>query len=127
MKNFVKNFIIILFIFLLISAVFSLIADETDKKQEVSLTKLAQEIEQGKIEKISVAGSEIEIFYKDETKGVSRKEPETSLIETLSQYGVSQENLRRVEIETKKEPGAWVLPFLMFVLPFLLFLFNHLL
>jgi len=123
MKSLVKNFVFILLIFLIISAVFALFSQPLKKEKEISLTQLVEEVNQEKIKKITVSGSELSILYQDETTAKSRKETESSLSESLMNLGIDSEKLKKVEIETKKEQGTWLWlgPVLMFGLPLLLF------
>jgi len=125
MKNLAKNFVFILLIFLVISGAFTLFSHPFEKEKELSLTQLVEEINQGKIKKITVAGSELSILYQDEikTKAKSRKETEIALSESLINYGVDKEKLKSVEIEAKQEGGTWTWlgPVLFAILPLLLF------
>lgn len=125
MKNLLKNFIIILFIFLLISAVFSLFPQPSEKENEISLTQLVEDINQEKVKTITVSGLDIFISYQDNTKSKSRKEPESSLSESLLNYGANIEKLKKVEIKIEKEGGtwAWLGPILIYLLPTALFVF----
>ncbi|MCK4473763.1 ATP-dependent zinc metalloprotease FtsH [Candidatus Parcubacteria bacterium] len=122
-NSLIKNFIFVVLIFLLISSVFSLFFQPFEKKEIVSITQLVEDIEQEKVKKITVAGSELSILYQDETKAISRKETETALSQSLINYGVSLEKLKKVEVETKKGGGAWagLAPFLLLFLPLLFF------
>ncbi len=122
MKNLVKNFVIILLVFLVISSIFALFSSPFEKKKELSLTQLVREINQGEIKKITVLGNNLEISYQDETKAFSIKETETALSQSLINYGVDKEKLMKVEIETKekKDTLAWLMP-LLFMLPLLVF------
>lgn len=120
MKNLIKNFLLILLIFFAATAIFTFLSEPQEKKEKISLTKLSQDIEQDKIEKIIVSGNDIEIIYRDGVKAESRKEVEASLSDTFKNYGVSGESLRRVDIQTKKEAGAWVWPLIITLSPFLI-------
>ena len=73
MKNLAKNFILILLIFLVISAVFTLFQQPFKKEKELSLTQLVEEINEGKIKKITVSGNELEIIYQDDSKANPEK------------------------------------------------------
>jgi len=121
MKYLLKNFIFILLIFLVISAVFSLIS-QSEKAQELPITQLVKAINREEIKKIVVVGDNLEIIYHDEKKAVSIKEPETALSQSLLNYGVEMEKLKLVEIETKekKDVWSWLMPAL-FLLPLLIF------
>jgi len=123
MKNLAKNFILILLIFLVISAVFTLFQQPFEKVKELSLTQLVKEINQEKIKKVVVSGNELQIIYKDDSKARSRKETEAALSQSLINYGVDKEKLTKVEIGTKEAGGTWnwLGPVLFAILPLLLF------
>jgi len=125
MKNLTKNFITILFIFLLISAVFSLFYQPFGEIKELSFSQLAEDINQGEIKKIIVAGNELDIVYQDDSLAKSRKENETALSQSLINYGVEQDKLMNVELEMKDAGGAWVWlgPILFSIVPVLILVF----
>jgi len=125
MKNFLKNFIIIILIFLLISGIFALFNPQSFQGQkEISFSQLVKAINQGKIKKIKISGSELSLEYKSGEKAISRKEPDISLTQALLSYGTQPEQLKGVDIEVGKEKGAtlsWLLPLILLVLPILFF------
>ena len=123
MNKLLKNFLSVLLIFLLLSAVFTLISSPFEKAKELSLTQLVDEINQGQIKKITVAGNDLNITYPDDSKAHSIKETETALSQTLLNYGANTEKLKTVSIETQKESAwtSWVGTFLLFGLPLLIF------
>ncbi|MBA4395184.1 MAG: cell division protein FtsH, partial [Desulfobacca sp.] len=124
MKKLLQNFLLVILFFLTISAVFALFSQPFEKKKEISLTQLVEDISQEKIKKITVSGNSIVILYKDDSKATAKKEIEAGLSETLVNLGVSQEKLKKAEIETKEEKGLlfWLGPISMILLPFLLFI-----
>jgi cell division protease FtsH len=121
MRNLIKNFIIVLLIFLVISSVFALFA-QPETRKELSLTQLVKEINDEQIKKIVVSGNNLEIIYQDETEAFSVKETEAALSQSLINYGADVDKLRMIEIETKEEKDiwTWLMP-LLFVLPLLVF------
>ncbi len=123
MKNLFKNLIVILLIFLVISGIFALFSQPFEKQEKIAFSQLIKDIEREKVQKITVSGSELTIEYKEGETKESRKETETSLTESLINLGVKEEKLKEIEIETKKEGGAWgwLGPVLIYVLPLLLF------
>jgi cell division protease FtsH len=123
MKSLTKNFIFILLIFLVISGIFALFQQPFEKEKELSITQLVKEINEGKIKKITVSGSELSILYLDGGKAHSRKETEAALSQSLINYGVDLEKLKGVEIETKEAGGTWTWlgPVLILLLPLLVF------
>jgi len=123
MKNFLKNFIVVLFVFILISSVFGLFSQSLEKEKTIPLSQLVQDINQDKVKKITVSGSELQIVYKDDSTAASRKETEASLSESLINYSIDKNKLDSIEIETKEAGGTWTWlgPVLFAVLPLLLF------
>ena len=123
MKNLAKNFIFIILIFLMISAIFSLFFQPFEKVEKISLTKLVSDINQDKVKKLTITGNELEIIYQDDKLAQSRKETEEALSQSLINYGVDKTKLAKVEVETKETGGTWnwLGPVLFSVLPLLLF------
>ncbi len=123
MKNLIKNFLLVLLIFLLISGFFTVFQASLEKPNTISLTQLVQDIESEKVKKITVSDSDLAILYSDNSKTKSRKETEISLSESLLNYGLSKEKLSNIEVETKESGGSWVWlgPLLFSILPLLLF------
>jgi len=111
-------------IFLVIIAIFSLTADEKNKIEEISISELAQSVASGEIKKIEVAGEKLNIEFLNETEKKSKKETESSLSETLSNYGVPVEMLNATEIDIKSESGFgfWLLRISPILIPILFIL-----
>jgi len=124
-KKFVRDIVLVLLIFLLVSLLFGLFQDAFNReRKEVSFTQLVRDIDAGKVKKITVSDAELSILYIDGKKGHSRAEPDTSLSQSLANYGVSKEKLAEVDIVNKPRGGgwAWLGPILFTVLPLLLFI-----
>jgi len=124
MKNLLKNFTFILIILLVVSSVFTLLSQPTDKtKGTISLSQLVSEINQDKIKQITVSGNELQIIYKDGTKATSQKETLTSLSESLINFNVDKTKLTNIEITNKEASGVWnwLGPLLFAIVPLALF------
>jgi len=121
-KNLIKNFVIVLIIFLVISSIFSFFFQPFEQQKQVPINKLAEEINQGKVKKITVSGSNISITYNDNSQGVSKKEPGTDISQTLINFGAEKDKLETIEIDIKEESSilSWLGPILYF-LPLLIF------
>lgn len=118
----------VFFIFLSILALYSIFSDTSGKPEDISLSELAYEIKTGTVADIVVEGDKLVITRNDEAKTVvySKKERESSLSETLGNYGVTPESLAQTTITIKSESGFlfWVgnlLPFLIPVIFIILF------
>ncbi len=123
MKSLIKNLIIILLVFLVVSGLFALFVRPTEELKEISLTQLAREINQEKIKQIIVTNNELTILYLDETEAKSRKETGVALSESLTHLGVDREKLKLVDIQIKEKVGTWLWlgPVLLLLFPLLLF------
>ena len=123
--QFFSNLLTAVLIFLIISTLYSAVAENKAKVEEVPVSKIAQDISGGVVKKIVVEGGMINAEYTDGTKKKSKKENESSLSQTLVNYGVSAENLAKVEVEVKNESGFgyYLINILPFLLPILLIVF----
>jgi ATP-dependent metalloprotease FtsH len=124
MKFLLKHLLLVVVIFIVISALFALFFQPLDNEKTLSLTQLVEEIQQEKIEKIIVSDNDLEITYHGGEKAFAKKEPEIALSESLINYGVDKEKLQTVQIipEEKQEILGWLGPILYF-LPFLFLIF----
>lgn len=122
-----------LFLAVLILAVIVLIYSslvdnsKSDKIAYLPLSELAQLIDDGKVSKITVAGEDLEITLVDKTVKKSKKETESSLSQSLVNYGVSADKLKKVTIEVNNSYGLtfWLVTVLPILIPviFILVLF----
>jgi cell division protease FtsH len=113
-------------IFMLITAVYLTISGSVQKKApEISISDLAKNVSEGSVKKIIVEGESLEITYNDDTVKKSKKETESSLSQTLFNYGVKSEALGKTIIEIKNQGGFgyWLLNILPFALPILFIVF----
>src|SRR3989338_3082867 len=74
-------------VFLVLSVGYSFVRQYfVAQSEEVPLSQIAVDIEAGNITSIQVAGDTITAIYVDKTEKTSRKEQESSLVQTLSDY-----------------------------------------
>ncbi len=117
-----KNIGLVVFLFLMLSGIMILYSSPEKKPADISLSELVTEIHAGKIKAISVEGNTLQIERADGSKAKASKEAESSLTETLANYGVEKDKLGSVAVTVKKESGFgfWMAAILPFLLPFLL-------
>ncbi len=126
-SSFWNNMATALLIFLGLLLVYSLFFETKEEIEEISLSRLAVDISGGEVERVIVRGYGVEVFYRDEEelKKETRIEDRIGLTETLVNFGVTPEELRAVEIESKRQEGFsyWMMTFGPFILPlFLIFI-----
>lgn len=110
-----------LFIFMLITAVYLVVAGDTKKVPEVPISELAKSVGAGEVKKILVEGDKLSITYTNDEVKTAKKEVGSALSQTLFNYGVTGEALSQTAIEIKNENGFsfWLLNILPFLLPIL--------
>lgn len=108
-----------------IVAAYTFLTSKKETIKNLTISEIAQNVSSGNLQKIQVSGQDINIVFKDGTKGKARKESETSLSETLSNYGLSGQQISSVPIEIKGQSGMtyWILNILPFALPIILIAF----
>jgi cell division protease FtsH len=119
-----------LIFFMLLTALYLVIADTGKNKVEIPISELATDLSAGRIKNILVEGDNLTITYIDEVVKSSKKEAGAPLSETLTNYGVAGETLAKTPIQIKDESGLmfWIVNILPFVLPivFILIFFWYL-
>lgn len=120
-QQFFQQLIVVVMVFVAISLVYSLIVDHPEKTDEVSLSQLTTNINEGNVASIIVKGDKLEITLNDKTEQRSKKETESSLSETLANYGVTPEALATVDIDVRSESGVgfWLLNIMPILVPLL--------
>jgi len=123
--NIVNQITIAVFIFMAITVAYSFFAKSQEDIKEMSISDVAKSLSEGSIEQIEVDGSKINVTFYDGTKGEAEKETESSLSETLSNYGVTGEQIKNTTITINNESGFsyWLLTILPFLLPVILIVF----
>ena len=99
---------------------------KSEKIEKIPLSQLAQEVSSENIKSIEISNNQIIAILKDDSKKSSVKENGSSLLETLSNYGVSKEEINAVSINVKEPSGFWywfgnILPVLLPIVFILVF------
>src|SRR3569623_544836 len=85
--SFWVNLTVSVLAFLLLASLYAFVTSESKKKPaEIPLSQLAQDISARNVSNIVVDGDDLDITYTDKTEKISKKEPESSLSDTLSNY-----------------------------------------
>jgi len=124
-KDFVKNLLMIVLLFVFTASVFALFDVSEEKPKEITLSELAGRISEGRVKQIIVKQKDntIEIELADGVKEVSRKDISSSLEKLLREdYGVDQKKISKANISIKGESSAeiWARALLPILLPLLL-------
>ncbi len=119
-----------LLIFMIIIALYVTVSGSPKETPEISISDLASSVSAGEVKNILIEGEKLTVTYSDDTIKKSKKEAESSLSQTLFNYGVKPEALASAKIEVKNETGFmyWLSNLLPFLLPiaFIVFFFWYL-
>ncbi|MDP2598932.1 MAG: ATP-dependent zinc metalloprotease FtsH [Candidatus Liptonbacteria bacterium] len=105
MSNFFKNFAWAILTLIVISVVFSSFLSPQTPPEKLSLSQLAQSINDGKVAQIKVNADDLSIKLSDEKMAVSKKETEAGITETLKNFGVEPAALAKVDISVQAQSG----------------------
>ncbi len=77
----------------------------TQPPQQVPVDQVAKLARQGDIETLTLSGDQVTAKLADGTTVISRKEPQVSILETLRNYGVPQDQLDQIGLQVQ-DPAA---------------------
>ena len=119
MSRLIQNLIIILVVLLALSFVFSFITNPFKKTQEVSFSDLAEKIKKGEVNEIKVNDNELTVTARDGALFKTEKETGVSLLESLKNYGVSTEQIAKINLQIKSSSNVGLIfGILLNLLPF---------
>src|SRR5690348_8651183 len=90
-----------LLVFMLITGLYLVISDASKSVPQVAISDLAKSVTTGEVKQIVVEGDKLTITYNDGSIKESKKETETSLTQTLTNYGVEKAALDATQIQIK--------------------------
>ena len=123
-KGLLKNLFLVVLVFLILGVAFSFFNTPKATVNNISITQLSADVNNGKVKEIKILNNDITIEYIDGTKAISKKEAGDTLGQALINYGATQEKLKNISF-VFEEPDTswdWVGTFLlMVVFPLVLF------
>ena len=110
MSNLYKNIAWAVVTLILVSILFSLFIQTGPEPEQITLNQLAERINAGQVQEIKISGNNLEVLLTGDERAVTQKEPEASLSETLSNFGVDPVALQAVAFSIETESGFrfWV-------------------
>jgi len=122
--NFWNNMLSTLLLLIFVTAVFSYLTDAKVTPEELTITQVVSQIKAGEVGTIVIRGATLEIDYKDETRnpGEAKREVDASVTESLTNLGVTAEELSAITIDVQRETGFmyWFGQFAPFLFPLIL-------
>lgn len=124
--NFWNNMLTMLLILLALTVGYSYFAEQQEEPEEISISQIAERVKNGEVQEIIVRGTDLEVAYTDETRteSVAKKETEAPITETLTNLGVTTEELRAISIDVQNETGFayWLTTLAPFLFPIIFIL-----
>lgn len=121
--NFWNNMLTTMLLLVLVTALFSYITDNRVEPEELTITDVVEQVKAGEVGTIIVRGAILEIDYKDDTRtpGEAKREVDASITESLTNLGVTTEELAGITIDVQRETGFmyWLGQFAPFLFPLL--------
>jgi len=118
-----KNIFLVIIVFLVLGLAFGMFNVPKESINNISITQLAQDVNDGKVKEIKILNNDISIEYVDGAKAESKKETGDTLGQALLDYGANPDSIKKVSF-VFNEPDTswdWVGTFLlMVILPLLL-------
>ncbi len=118
--SFFNNFLTVFLTLLLLTFIFSNLIENKENDSSIAISEVATLVKEGKIETLSVKGTEVEVKIKDsEDLKFAKKEEGSSISETLTSYGVTSEQLTATKIEIIDNTGFlfWLTIMIPIILP----------
>ncbi|MFA5052029.1 MAG: ATP-dependent zinc metalloprotease FtsH [Patescibacteria group bacterium] len=117
-----KNGLTLVVVLLIVMGIFSLFNTSFDKPTPVSISKVMDDISQGTVKSVEVAGDKLTVVTTDDQTLISYKEPNDTLSSLISDYKIDPSKLESVDVQIKQNSGIgyWASAILPFLLPFIL-------
>ncbi len=108
--NFWNNMLSTVLLLIFITAAFSYLTDTSVPPEELTISDVVGQVKNNEVKEIIVRGAMLEVTYRDETrnKGEAKRETDASVSDSLTNLGVSAEQLATIAIDVqrvRKVPG----------------------
>ena len=105
MDKLMKNIVTIVIIFFVISGILILSQESAPKPEDITLSSLVSQINDGQVKTIDVSGDDLSITYQNGDIKTAKKEAESTLSQSLLNYGVTAAALGKTDIQIKDQSG----------------------
>ncbi len=119
--NFWNNMLSTVLLLVFVVLAFSYLSEQQVQPEELTLSQVVSQVKAGEVKEIIVRGAQLEIKYTDETRtpGEAKREVDASVSDSLTNFGVTTEELSKVTIDVQRETGFgyWFGQFAPFMFP----------
>lgn len=119
MSKILRSFLLVLGFFLLLAFLFAGFDSTALSSKKLSLSQALQMVKEQKADSVIVFPGRIEVVSKDKEVFTADREQNVSFIETLKNFGFSEEEIGSLNLEVKEESGlaVWLAVLLPILLP----------
>lgn len=124
-KQFTNQIVATFLILLVVGALYSLVSETAVEKEEISFSEFVTLAREGAVSSVAINNDSLEVTLEDESIKKTKKETESSLSESLTNYGLTPEQIAGLNIDVKSGTGLafWLLNILPIALPILFIIF----
>ena len=124
MNQIIKYISIVFLSLLVVIGLVGVIYTPTESK-EIPLSEVVTQINSGKVKEIAVEGDVLSILTTDDSRLTSKKEPNVSAFESLTNLGADKNKIAAIKVEINEPSGLLLVAYniLPILLPFILILF----
>lgn len=106
--SFLNISIIAIILFFLITAIYGQFSSQQfTSKENIPLSKLALDVQKGLVNSLVIQGEKVIVTYNDGVVRDTQKEPNVSIIESLSRFNISSARLASTTISIEEPSGFW--------------------
>lgn len=121
--NFWNNMLSTLLLLIFVVAAFSYLSEQQTPPEELTLSQVVEQVKVGEVKAIVVKGATLEVTYTDDTRtpGEAKRETDAAISESLTNLGVTAEELAAISIDVQRETGFgyWLTQLAPFIFPLL--------
>jgi cell division protease FtsH len=105
--NFWNNMLSTVVLLIFVLAVFSYFSETQTDPEELTITDVVQQVKAGEVSEIIVRGGTLEVSYFEEGRnpGEAKREVDASVTDSLTNLGVTGEELAGINIDVQRETG----------------------
>jgi len=106
-KGLLKNIFLVIAVFLVLGLAFGMFNVPKETINTISITQLAQDVNDGKVKEIKILNNDIAVTYNDGAKAESKKESGDTLGQALLDYGATSESIKTVSFIFEEPDTSW--------------------
>ena len=99
-----NNFVYLLIVIAIGAIIFTALRGQGTPTEDISLSQLADSINNGQVTAISVSGDDVRVTEAGGTIVTTRKDPSTDLLTQLDKLGVKQDALSKIQYSNERPP-----------------------